>query len=169
MLEWSNPPLFRLFDTWKYFPDEVENFSFNSILFASVVASLGSACTSDAQCIGPNTRCHNHACACQSDYIQSNDKSRCKRDTTWFVSFPLLHEKCKGFFADCYNGVEQVCSAGRCKCRNEQREAALNDIYIKHKSFTQCRNSSTSSGKLFKIVLSFVLKWCKITIMLQWT
>ncbi|XP_021364064.1 prion-like-(Q/N-rich) domain-bearing protein 25 [Mizuhopecten yessoensis] len=106
------------------------------------LSSLGSACESDVQCIGPNTKCHNGACTCESNYILNNDKKRCKRDTTWFVAFPLLHGKCKNFFADCYNDFEQECSAGRCKCRYGLREATLGDIYTKHKSFAQCRNST---------------------------
>ncbi|XP_069130936.1 uncharacterized protein [Argopecten irradians] len=106
------------------------------------LAALGTACVTDVQCIGPNTKCHNHACTCQSNYILNNDKTRCKRDTDWFVAFPLLHGKCRNFFADCYNDFEQVCSDGRCKCKLGLREATLNDIKTKHKSYTQCRNAS---------------------------
>ncbi|XP_033743514.1 uncharacterized protein LOC117329604 [Pecten maximus] len=106
------------------------------------LSALGSVCVSDAQCIGPNTKCHNNACTCQSNYILNNDKTRCKRDTEWFVAFPLLHGKCRNFFADCYNDFEQECSTGRCKCKLGLREASLNDIYDKHKSYSQCRNST---------------------------
>ncbi|XP_061184856.1 serine-rich adhesin for platelets-like [Saccostrea echinata] len=109
---------------------------------------LGGKCASDKQCVGPNTVCVGGSCSCKDGYISSSNGTRCRREMSWFVSFPLLGDRCMGFLSSCYNHDEQECKNKKCSCKGGYRELVDDDLKLRHKNYQQCIKNNTDFGNM---------------------
>ena len=67
---------------------------------------------------------------------------------SWFVSFPLLEDRCSGFLSSCYNYDEQECRNKVCVCKEGYRELLDAERKLRHKGFQQCVKNDTNYGNL---------------------
>ncbi|XP_062586777.1 uncharacterized protein LOC134248386, partial [Saccostrea cucullata] len=109
---------------------------------------LGGKCASNKQCVGPNAVCIGGICSCKDGYVSSSNRTRCRRKMSWFVSFPLLGDRCMGFLSSCYNHDEQECKNKRCSCKPGYRELDDDDLKLRHKNYQQCVRNNTDLGKM---------------------
>ncbi|KAJ8297386.1 hypothetical protein KUTeg_023917 [Tegillarca granosa] len=107
---------------------------------------LGGECDQTTVCIGRNTRCYRYKCSCNQNYETTSNHKWCRRQKSWFISFPLLGDECSNFFADCYNNNEQICASGACRCKTGLREKELDDTKADTRSLSQCINETIISG-----------------------
>lgn len=119
---------------------------------------------SNNQCLGPNAACIGGLCACTEGYLSSSNNTRCRREMSWFVSFPLLGDRCMGFLSSCYNYDEQECKNERCVCKEGYRPLLEVERKLRHKEFSQCVKNDTLPGN----IIGFCLKVFFESLMMQW-
>lgn len=117
------------------------------------VQYLRGKCVSNNQCLGPNAACIGGLCACTEGYLSSSNNTRCRREMSWFVSFPLLGDRCMGFLSSCYNYDEQECKNERCVCKEGYRPLLEVERKLRHKEFSQCVKNDTLPGNIFGFCL----------------
>jgi hypothetical protein len=96
--------------------------------------------------LGPNTACVSGSCRCKDGYLLSSNRTRCRREMSWFVTFPLLGDRCNGFFSSCYNFDEQECRNKRCSCKAGYRVREDIERKLHHKDHHQCVKNDIKSG-----------------------
>lgn len=122
---------------------------FRTNIFIFTVQYLGGKCVLNNQCLGPNAACIGGLCACAENYLSSSNNTRCRREMSWFVSFPLLGDRCMGFLSSCYNYDEQECRNERCVCKEGYRPLLEKERKLRHKEFQQCVKNDTLPGNTF--------------------